>query len=97
MSEINDEIDLSVEKDILKTLLHEHVVNITFNKKDGTKRVLKGTLKLDSIPQSDAPKNDNPWRVKSDDVQAVYDLENEGWRSFRWDSLVDYEVDMTYK
>lgn len=92
---MSEAIDLTIEKDILKGLLHEGVVNITFNKKDGTKRVLKATLKFDKIPQSNQPKNDNPWRTKSDDAQAVYDLENEGWRSFRWDSLVDYEVEMS--
>lgn len=82
------------DKEIVKFLLHEGVVNITFNKKDGTRRVMKATLVSDMIPKSNEPKNDNTWRAKSEDVQAVYDLENDGWRSFRWDSLVDYEVEI---
>jgi hypothetical protein len=85
----------SVDKDLLKFLLHEGVVNITFTKKDGTQRIMKATLVSDKIPKANEPKNDNPWRAKSEDVQAVYDLDNEGWRSFRWDSLVDFEVELS--
>ena len=91
---MSESIDLNIEKPILKGLLQDNVVNITFNKKDGTKRLLRGTLNFQKIPQSGVPKSDNPWRTKSDDVQAVYDLDNDGWRSFRWDSLVDYEVEL---
>jgi hypothetical protein len=82
------------EKNILKSLLQEGIVNVTFTKKDGTSRVMKATLKSEKIPQSEAPKNENPMRVKSDAVQAVYDLEKEGWRSFRWDSLVEYQIEI---
>jgi hypothetical protein len=30
-------------------------------------------------------------RAKSDEAVAVFDLENNGWRSFRWDSLTNIE------
>jgi hypothetical protein len=79
---------------ILQFLLHESEVEVTFTKKDGTKRLLRATLQQDKIPQENAPKGDNPWRTKSEEAQAVYDLDNDGWRSFRWDSVIDYEVKM---
>lgn len=82
--------DLS--KKVLQDLLHENVVYITFTKKDGTKRLLRATLIQERIPQNLAPKEDKPARVKSEEVQAVYDLDNGGWRSFRWDSVLDYDI-----
>lgn len=85
--ENNDE-----SKKLLQNLLHENVVYITFTKKDGTKRLLRATLIQDRIPQNLEPKEDKPVRVKSEEVQAVYDLDNGGWRSFRWDSVLDYNV-----
>jgi hypothetical protein len=97
MVELDDDVvnfEEDNEKNILKFLLSEGIVNITFTKKDGTKRVMKSTLKADKIPQLDVPKSDKPAKAKSEEAQAVYDLENEGWRSFRWDSLVDYQVEI---
>jgi hypothetical protein len=82
-------------KATLQNLLHENVVYVTFTKKDGTKRLLRATLIQDRIPQNLAPKEDNPTRVKSEEAQAVYDLDNGGWRSFRWDSVIEYETNST--
>lgn len=81
-----------MSKKVLQDLLHENVVYITFTKKDGTKRLLRATLIQERIPQNLAPKEDKPARVKSEEVQAVYDLDNGGWRSFRWDSVLDYDI-----
>lgn len=77
-------------KDWLKGLLHERVVKVTFTKKDGSDRVLTCTLNSGLIPQkvteSEAVEG-KPERVKSVESLAVYDVENQGWRSFRWDSI----------
>lgn len=66
----------------LIALLEERSIEIVFTKKDGTERTMKCTLMEEYLPEtvgSDKPKND--------EVLAVYDLEKEGWRSFRWDSI----------
>lgn len=77
-------------KDWLKGLLQERVVKVTFTKKDGSDRVLTCTLNGNMIPQkvteSEAVEG-KPERVKSVESLAVYDVENNGWRSFRWDSI----------
>jgi hypothetical protein len=86
----NDELG----RNVLVFLLQEGIVNVTFTKKDGSKRILRATLQQDKIPQQNKPKGDNPWRTKSEEAQAVFDLDNDGWRSFRWDSVVDYEAEL---
>ena len=73
------------EKDWLIGLLRSEIVELTFTKKDGTERIMKCTLAEEKIPAENAPKGTD--RKKSDDAVAVFDLENKGWRSFRWDSL----------
>jgi uncharacterized phage-like protein YoqJ len=73
------------EKNWLKTLLREQNVTIEFVKKDGTKRKMFCTLSESKIPAQHVPKNTG--KAKSDEVLAVFDVENDGWRSFRWDSI----------
>ena len=76
------EIDTKEGRDWLKSLLHEHEVTIFFTKKDGTERTMKCTLMEKILPETVG--SDRP---RSDDALAVYDLEKEGWRSFRLDSI----------
>lgn len=77
------------EKDWLIGLLRSEIVQLTFTKKDGTERIMKCTLAEQKIPAKDMPKGTE--RAKSDEAVAVFDLENNGWRSFRWDSLTNIE------
>jgi hypothetical protein len=82
-------------KDWLKSLLLERVVKVTFTKKDGSERVLTCTLNSALIPQKVTESEvveGKPERAKSTESLAVYDVELDGWRSFRWDSirLVDF-------
>jgi hypothetical protein len=80
------------EKDWLRTLLHEGVVGITFIKKDGSERLMQCTLAESKIPSEFAPKGSE--KAKSDEVLPVFDVENDGWRSFRWDSIKKIEFSL---
>jgi hypothetical protein len=71
----------------LKDLLHERVVGVTFTKKDGTERVMQATLSENFIPEATNTENSATTRKKSDEALAVWDVEAQGWRSFRWDSI----------
>ena len=74
----------------LKSLLSERAVSITFIKSDGTERVLKCTLNSELITGKVTTEPKEPktaTRKVSDEVLPVFDLENDGWRSFRWDSI----------
>ena len=76
----------------LRGLLHSEEVTITFTKKDGTEREMLCTLKIDNIPSEKAPKNSG--KAQSDESIAVFDLDKQDWRSFRWDSVKKIEFTM---
>jgi len=66
-------------------LLESEIVEIEFTKKDGTDRVMKCTLQEDYLPEYSVIEIDKDrWKK---DALAVFDIENDGWRSFRWDSV----------
>ena len=71
----------------LRELLRERVVGVVFTKKDGTERVMQATLSEDLIPEIQNSEKSATTRKKSDEALAVWDIEAEGWRSFRWDSV----------
>jgi hypothetical protein len=75
-----------INKQELTTQLRESIKTITFTKVDGTERVMKCTLMDKHLPeQRDVEEYIS--RKKNDDVCVVWDIEKEGWRSFRIDSI----------
>jgi hypothetical protein len=57
---------------------------IKFRKNDGTVRFLRATLRQGAVPAvKGVGKPANP------DVVTVFDVENQGWRAFRKDSVLD--------
>jgi hypothetical protein len=73
------------EKNWLKTLLQEQKITVEFVKKDGSVRKMVCTLSESKIPAEKVPKNVG--KKQNDEILAVFDIENNGWRSFRWDSI----------
>lgn len=73
------------EKDWLLGLLREQDVQVTFTKKDGSIREMLCTLKQDSIPEDKIPKGVE--RATPSESLAVFDVEKQEWRSFRFDSI----------
>ena len=84
----NDEVN----RKWLGQLLSDGVVAVKFTKKDGTDRSMICTLSSKVIPNEYAPKGEDK-REKSSDALAVFDLEKEGWRSFRWDSVKSISIE----
>jgi hypothetical protein len=72
--------DWSLFKELLIGELHNAPVTVVFTKIDGSERTMRCTLKPSLLPpvvsESTTP------RKKPDHILAVYDLDNEGWRSF---------------
>jgi hypothetical protein len=79
-----------ISKEALKQQLKEGVKTITFTKADGTQRVLRCTLQESALPQVDASKVTTT-KKQNDDALAVWDLDNAGWRSFRFDSVISVQ------
>jgi hypothetical protein len=68
-------------------LLHNETVDLEFIKKDGSVRVMTATLRADKLPTQIDLEEAVQKKAQNPDVMAVFDLINQGWRSFRWDSL----------
>lgn len=85
-----DIIDLNNKTEMLK-LLKSGVVVVTFKKKDGSERVMNASLRSDLI----IPYEKKTERVlnRNDEVQSVFDVDLQEWRSFRWDSLVRFQFE----
>jgi len=65
---------------------------VKFQKKDGSERTMLCTLRPDALPiQTDLEEQIQNRKINAD-VVSVWDLENNGWRSFRKDSVVDFSV-----
>jgi hypothetical protein len=85
-----DIIDLNNKTEMLK-LLKSGVVVVTFKKKDGSERVMNASLRSDLI----IPYEKKTERVlnRNDEVQSVFDVDLQEWRSFRWDYLIRFQFD----
>jgi hypothetical protein len=81
------------EKDWLRHLLKDEIVTLTFTKKDGSERIMKCTLNEQYVPKIEEGVVATS-RKKSDEAQAVFDIEADGWRSFRWDSIEKIEFSL---
>ena len=82
----------SWQNEYLKEQLHNGVVTVRFIKKDGTERVLRCTLQPDLLPQQ-TNLEEAVSKTPNVNVIAVWDLDNEGWRSFRFDSVIGFSVE----
>ena len=94
VSEMTPE-QLDKMKEVTKKYLREEdKVLVTFTKKDGTERVMQCSLKEGVVPPAtkEDPASQKKVRAVSDEVCVVYDVEKEGWRSFRWDTVKLVEV-----
>ena len=87
------------KKGMLLECLYAGRTYVDFTKINGEFRKLKCTLnpellpvdvrkKLEEDEQKETTKKYNP------DVLRVYDIENNGWRSFRYDSVITFGTDL---
>ena len=74
-------------EDLLEQL-KTNIVNVRFVKLDGTERNMKCTLKDDLVPATKSGKQEQFGFSK---LITTYDLESEGWRSFYFDRVKEYE------
>ena len=82
-------------KEDLKLLLEQNVLVVDFTKLDGDKRVMTCTLREDMKPKQ-AVKEGTTKKV-NDSVVNVWDLNAQGWRSFKYDRLNSADVVEVYR
>ena len=84
-------IDLTYDNIIEQ--LENGIVRLSFIKvKDGQVRNMRATLKEDYIPHSDHFPDKRKHLQDKKEVVRVYDLDVEGWRSFRVNSLQTFDT-----
>ena len=73
----------------LRDLLTENVLRVTFDKKNGEKRIMTCTLKQDMLPKTTAVKKIE--YKESMTSLSVWDTNADGWRAFCLDKIRDIE------
>lgn len=62
------------------------IIIVEFTKKNGDLRKMRCTTNLSIIPETEHPSEDST-RIYTEEVIRAYDIDAEGWRSFRVDSV----------
>lgn len=83
-------INCNEHREWLTEALQAKKVSVHFVKKDGTEREMVCTLNQSLIPAEFAPKGTE--RVKPTESIAVFDVEKNEWRSFRWESVKTFTI-----
>jgi hypothetical protein len=66
---------------------------IVFTKVNGDERVMNCTLHESFLPEQIDVEEHIQKKKPNQDVLAVWDSDIGGWRSFRWDSIKEFNVD----
>lgn len=77
--------------EMLNDLLSQGVVYVLFEKLNGDMREMRCTTAVDLIPETSRP-SEGSTRKTSEDTRTVFDVDIQQWRSFRWNSVKDYEL-----
>lgn len=80
------------EYDKVVDTLRKGIVNLSFIKvKDGQVRNMRATLDMKLIPEDKRPTTTLETLNEQKETVRVYDLDVEGWRSFRVNTLQTFE------
>ena len=79
-----------IDRDAVKMMISSGVTRVVFTKSNGEERVMMCTTNEFEIPIDELPKGTGP--THTSEVQRVFDVEKQAWRSFRWDSVISVEV-----
>lgn len=76
----------------LKNLLTQNVLTVDFTKLNGDKRVMTCTLREDIKPAVAKSDSQKAVRETSDAVVSVWDVNAQGWRSFRYERINSVDI-----
>ena len=72
--------------------LRKNACRVTFMKKNGDTREMVCTLEMRNIPDYKRPVSESSVK-ENPEVIRVFDMEKYEWRSFRVDSVTDFEIE----
>jgi len=87
---MNDE-QKQLQKEFISKILSKNICEVKFTDIDGSESVMKCTTNLDLIPVEFHPK-ENFTEAKNESIQEIFDSENNQWKFFSWDSLIEVSV-----
>lgn len=80
------------KREDLKLLLAQNVLTVDFTKLNGDKRVMTCTLREDIKPAVAKSGSQKAARGTSDAVVSVWDVNAQGWRSFRYERINSVDI-----
>ncbi len=103
-----DDVNKTIMRDWVTSLLNKQEVTVSFTKADGTDRNMRCTLNWDLIPpqpqktttgpvDSIVLESKKPRKETDPAVIKVFDLEAQAWRSFRMDRLKKITAELTFE
>jgi hypothetical protein len=84
-----EEVNTQIREKYLETLRVSEA-EVVFTKANGEKRTMRCTLDLNQIPAEMVPNTDGNITKVNESVIKAYDLDKQGWRSFRIDSVESF-------
>jgi len=83
--------------EILNALRNGDVI-VEFTKVNGDYRKMICTLNESVVPKAtkEDPLTQKKVRAINEDVCVVWDINAKGWRSFRWENVVNAEIDVPF-
>jgi hypothetical protein len=80
-----------MEKTDLIKKLHDNIVTVEFTKVNGDYRKMKCTFQSNYLPETTNYDVVNDQKDKPN--LSVWDIDANGWRSFKWDNLMGYSLE----
>lgn len=84
----NEETNVPLQ--MLYRALESGVVNVTFDKVNGERRVMSSTLNADILAENGFTDKVEKRQTQSDAI-AVFDVNAKGWRSFKWSKVIELD------
>ena len=83
-----------MDRNQIKDALRNNEVIVEFTNVNGDYRKMTCTLQESVVPKPTKtdPLTQKKVRAINEEVCVVYDVNAKGWRSFRWDSIVNTEI-----
>jgi len=79
------------DRNELKNKLYKSICKVVFVKANGEPRIMHCTLNESMIPvQEEKTNEETKTRKENTDLIAAWDVEKNGWRSFRIDSITSF-------
>ena len=82
-----------IDKEQVMNDLNKGICQVVFTKVNGDTRIMRCTLEETMLPQQIDIEESIQKKKPNPDVVSVWDIEAQGWRSFRWDSVKEFKAE----